>query len=89
MRTELDALLFALMERNPEWTELLTADEVQMVLLRQQGASLERIAAGWGMTKAGVRLRLYGNGCGKRRSGGVLGQLRNLDRRKARLPQPA
>lgn len=81
MRTRLDDLLFQLLDETPNWSDVVSADQVPLAQRRREGASLNQIAREFGLTKAGVRLRLYGTGVGMRRGGGLLGQLRILARR--------
>lgn len=84
MRTPLDEVLFRLLDLHPEWSSFLSPEDAEMLLRRRQGASLKELAAQAGLTVAGVRLRLYGEGHGRVRTGGVLGRLRGLTRRERR-----
>lgn len=82
MKTQLDEMLFRLMDAHPDWKFRLAPDDADLLLRRRQGASLRDLGERVGMTVAGVRARLYGEGCGLMRSGGVLGKLRGLAVRK-------
>lgn len=84
MKTPLDEVLFRLMDEHPGWAACLAPEDACLLRRRRQGASLKELGAGLGMTVPGVRRRLYGDGCGQRRSGGVLGKLRGLAMRERR-----
>lgn len=79
--TRLDRMLQGLISAIPEWELLLPPEEVHLLKRRMDGATLQELAAEFGLTKAGVRHRLYGAGCGGVRHGGVLGRLRGLKRK--------
>jgi hypothetical protein len=79
MKTTLDEALFRLLDAHPDWISRLAPADADLLLRRRQGASLRALGALSGLTPAGVRARLYGQGCGRLvRSGGVLGKLRGL-----------
>ena len=84
MHTNLDRMIIALLERIPDWREILPAEDVELVEQRLAGASLRKIAEASQLTPPGVRVRLYGEGYGGNRSGGVLGRLRTCLRRELR-----
>ncbi|HEY3367025.1 MAG TPA: hypothetical protein VGK74_18385 [Symbiobacteriaceae bacterium] len=84
--TKLDQMLWRLLERVPQWRDLLDPSDVELVEQRLGGATLEAIGVAHGLTRQGIRVRLYGYGNGARRSGGIAGRLRGRfirDRNKA------
>jgi predicted transcriptional regulator len=81
LTTGLDQILMALVEQTPEWRSALSAEDAMLVERRLRGATLEEIGAAFGMTRAGIRRRLYGEGHGALRKGGALGSLRRMHRR--------
>jgi transposase-like protein len=87
--TDLDRLLFELIDAHPEWMVALSPEQIRMVELRRRGASLKEIAAEFDLTSSGIRLRLYGKGAGLRRGGGILGYLRTQRNRERRNNQTA
>ncbi|HEY3367740.1 MAG TPA: hypothetical protein VGK74_22000 [Symbiobacteriaceae bacterium] len=84
MFTQLDSSLFRLIDAHPEWLLTLSPEQRQLMERRRSGATLNELAGELNLTKAGVRLRLYGKGNGLKRSGGILGELRRLFGRKRR-----
>lgn len=81
MRTRLDEALFALADAHPEWVQSLSQEQQHILLLRRQGVRLHQIAAEYGLSKAAIRSRLYGEGMGLKRAGGILGHFRWLHTR--------
>lgn len=80
-QTTLDDALFRLLGAHPEWLSHLAPSDVDLVMRRWRGASFRELGELAGLTPSGVRVRLYGRGHGRVRSGGVLGKLRGLARR--------
>jgi hypothetical protein len=87
MKTKLDEELEQILQHLPQWDQLLDPNEVDLVKRRLHGATFEELAAEAQLTRAGVRLRLYGTGHGRRRSGGILGRLRALTRFRSQEKQ--
>jgi|GEM_PF-4380761 len=80
--TNLDQWLLTLIEKVPGWRSLMSAEDIWLVEHRLTGAALRELADETKLTQAGVRARLYGEGHGRIRRGGVIGQLnRTLKRR--------
>lgn len=88
MTTRLDRILMALVGQTPEWCSALSAEDRTLVEKRLGGATLEEIGEQFGLTRAGVRSRLYGVGHGAIRRGGVLGSLRRVHREERRILPP-
>lgn len=78
MRTGLDATLLRLVEARPDWRQYLDPRELLLVERRLNGASLRQLAGEFGCTAPGVRVRLFGEGHGLVRRGGILWRLRKL-----------
>lgn len=82
MTTALDEALFRLMDAEGTWATVLTEKEIQLLLLRKSGSTLETLAAHAGLSVCGVRRLLYGDGRGRVRRGGVFGRLRGLAQKR-------
>lgn len=76
--TKLDKAIFGLLDANPTWIYALPVPDQQLVHRRRSGATFRELALDLALTPAGVRLRLYGEGAGLRRHGGVLGRLHGM-----------
>lgn len=80
--TPLDEAIFHLLDEHPGWIACLAPADADLVRRRREGASLLELALAAGLSTGGVRTRLYGQGRGQIRSGGVLGRLRGLAQRE-------
>lgn len=76
MQSQLDRLLLRLLAQVPDWREILSNEEVQLVTRRLEGVPFRQLGLEYGLTSEGVRVRLYGRGIKNRRRGGILGLIR-------------